>query len=389
MVVLLFRFALFSGISIALSSPITEFRDNLCLNGSRNELGECICNAGYALYRGNCFLKETTTRIESHVRPRANNLCPPGFNLSHGRCIPTTCAGTLCGSSCPPGYELRKGFCEMSTPQCPPGMVFQKGLCYYGPLPPISATVPPLQRIQVVPPMKIDIPVPEYIDPLDPNEVDQDINDKTTEIIPERKPQNGSQPVKNIVNNVNTVNAPTNVSTHNVNNVYIHITRTKADGVVKAVVIRNNETTVYDEQPSTEQPVIDITDQSRPPCCVIVSPRICRKQQHDEWVCFHRKHYRCGNFCTSDIMYLKPQRPSMKDSVLVMPPTSEYSPLMRYGVCRWGVCPPLDCSGCLQGKYRCHYRCYTYDCPPNGGCNFLNQDEFCDGNEDEICTAED
>lgn len=204
------------------------------------------------------------------------------------------------------------------------------------------------------------------------------------------------------MHNVNIVTSPTNVSTHNVNNVFIHITHTRKNGAVKAVVIRNNETTVYEDQPTTRPPkqkphdddVDDVelleTDLDRPAnrCCVIVSPRICRKQDNDEWVCFHRKHYRCGSFCTAEVVYLRPRRPLYNNSVLIMPPS--YETALRYGACRWGVCPPVDCSGCLYGKYRCHYKCYTYDCahPSNGtGCNFMNQDDFCGDNSDELCAT--
>ncbi|XP_053695558.1 uncharacterized protein LOC128743066 [Sabethes cyaneus] len=398
---MLFSFINFAVIlvSLALVNPaVTEYKENLCLNGSRDETGQCICNEGFAEFQGNCFLSRTPTVSESHVRPRSNNFCPPGYSILNGRCLPTACEGTLCGSSCPPGYELKSGFCEIPNPNCPPGTSFQNGFCYFQPVTPKTETVKPIEKIEVVPPLRIDIPVPEYIDPLDPNEVDQGGDNDSTGIEPDRKPVNCTLPVDNTVNNVNRINSPTNTSTYNENNVYIHITRTKSNGAVKAVVIRNNETTVYEEKPpsklpeeelndddselSTEEP-LDTTDR----CCIVVSPRICRKQEPDEWVCFHRKHYRCGSFCTAEIVYLRPRRPFMKNSELLMPPVMGYSPLMRYGVCRWGKCPRIDCSGCLQGSYRCHTSCYTYDCAQQGGCHFVNQEEFCNEDKnDEICT---
>lgn len=47
---------------------------------------------------------------------------------------------------------------------------------------------------------------------------------------------------------------------------------------------------------------------------------------------------------------------------------------------------PIDCSGCLQGSYRCHIQCYTYDCVEQGDCNFVNQEEYCDDNDDVLCS---
>ncbi|XP_058454450.1 uncharacterized protein LOC131432282 [Malaya genurostris] len=387
-------FILFGGRIILANSTTTAFNDDLCLNGSRDDSGKCVCNSGYSEFRGNCFLSIVPALSQqSHVRTRSNNFCPPGFNILNGRCVPVVCIGTLCGSSCPPGYILRAGFCETSNIQCP-----YDTNCFYKPLPVKPETTAPIEKVEIVPPLRIDIPVPEFIDPLDPNEVNEASKEVETEFVPERKPSNHTVPVKNVVNNVNTVHSPSNITTHNVNNVFIHITRRKSNGAIKAVVIRNNETTVYDENPPHEEvnrseEVIDesiVTTELPKPCCIVVSPRLCRKQEPDEWVCFHRKHYRCGSFCTAEVMYLKPRKPQqLRDSVLLMPPVMGYSPLMRYGVCRWGKCPPVDCSGCLQGSYRCHIKCYTYDCAPQDNCNFINQEDFCGDNDDEICTGVD
>ncbi|XP_058818331.1 uncharacterized protein LOC131681530 [Topomyia yanbarensis] len=388
-------FVLLGGGIIAVNSTTAAFKDDLCLNGSRDDSGKCVCRSGYAEFRGNCFMSHSPALSgQSHVRTRSNNFCPPGFNILNGRCEPTVCTGTLCESSCAPGYVLRAGFCEIPNPQCPPGTIFQNGYCYYQPVPPKTETISPMEKVEIVPPLRIDIPVPEFIDPLDPNEVHEGSDEEDTEIVPDRRPLNGTIPVKNVVNNVNTVSSPSNVTTHNVNNVFIHITRRKSTGAIKAVVIRNNETTVYDESPpqkkedrNDENEESTIEPETSKPCCIVVSPRICRKQEPDEWVCFHRKHYRCGSFCTAEVIYLKPRKPVVQNSVLLMPPAMGYSPLMRYGVCRWGKCPPVDCSGCLQGSYRCHITCYTYDCAQQDGCNFINHEEFCDDNDDEICTA--
>ncbi|XP_062555420.1 uncharacterized protein LOC134220384 [Armigeres subalbatus] len=370
------------------------FKDDLCLNGSRDRYGKCVCNAGYVEYRGSCFLATSPAANSAFaVLPSPNRSCPPGYNDHQGSCVPKTCSGTLCESSCAPGYVLNAGFCEIQNPKCPTGTYFKNGFCYYQAVPPQTQTVNPIEKLETVPPLKIEIPVPELIDPLDPNEVEDEPNteddeDNDIEIVPDRRPKPGNT----MVHNVNTINSPTNVTSHNVNNVFIHITRHRADGSIKTVVIRNNETTVYEEKPpqekNNESSVEHSTTEASQPdrCCIIVTPRICRKQE-DEWVCFHRKHYRCGAFCTSNVVYLKPRRPFYRGSSLIMPPTMNYSSRMRFGLCRWGICPSIDCSGCLQGGYRCHVQCYTYDCAEQGDCHFVNQDEFCEDSEDELCTS--
>ncbi|XP_001648702.2 uncharacterized protein LOC5564356 [Aedes aegypti] len=388
---LLLFFALF--VYEVFSENVTDmvFKDDLCLRGSRDQNGQCVCTAGFVKYRGSCFL--IASPASSSVNLRKSRTCPAGYNDHQGICVPKTCSGTLCESSCSPGYVLNAGFCEPQNPKCPPGTYYRNGFCYYQALPPITQTAKPIEKMEIVPPLNIGIPAPEFVDPLDPIE-DEDVTEPTfedddddIEFVPDRRPNPGN----NVVHNLNNVVSPVNVTSHSINNVFIHITRHKTDGSIKTVVIRNNETTVYEEKPpqekcddnpeestNTEEPQSDR-------CCIIVSPRICRKQQ-DEWVCFHRKHYRCGAFCTSNVMYLKPRQPFYHGSSLIMPPTMNYSSRMRFGLCRWGVCPSIDCSGCLQGSYRCHIQCYTYDCAEQGNCNFVNQDEYCDDNDDVLCT---
>uniref|UniRef100_A0A1Q3FMY8 Putative conserved secreted protein n=1 Tax=Culex tarsalis TaxID=7177 RepID=A0A1Q3FMY8_CULTA len=373
---------------LAVTATVDTSNDDLCLNGTRDASGTCVCNPGYSEFRGRCYLSKPVVESEVENMQRSPySYCPPGSG-----CAPAVCTGTLCGSSCPPGYVLQAGFCVISSPQCPTGTLYRNGFCY--------SYVPPLTRVEVVEPLKVDIPIP----PLPEGSLEEDSTAPDIEVVPTRRPlrpRPKPKPVEKVVNNVNTYTAPTNVSTHNENNVFIHITHSRKNGAVKTVVIRNNETTIYEDQPKLppKKPTPPIDDEvelletevmERPAnrCCIIVSPRICRKQEHDEWVCFHRKHYRCGSFCTAEVVYLRPRRPLYSNSVLIMPPS--YETALRYGQCRWGVCPPIDCSGCLFGKYRCHYKCYTYDCAAlqgGEGCNFMNQDDYCGDNSDELCES--
>ncbi|XP_055609298.1 uncharacterized protein LOC129756446 [Uranotaenia lowii] len=376
-----------------------DYKDNICFNGDYDTAGNCQCREGYSLFNGNCFLATSPTNYQAPLSTRTTRRCGAGMIQYNGNCAPIDCSGTSCGAACLPGFILKDGFCVLPDQKCPQGMVSHDGYCHYYPLLPSSATLPPLEKIEEVPPLRVTIPMPELpLDPLDPNN-GKITDSEEVEVVPNLRPPSQALPATSNVHNLNTVNSPTDVNTHNVNNVFVHITRTKANGAIKAVVIRNNETTVYEEPPKEksdpasceETEEEEEEDTSEPPseqpkkCCIVVSPRICQKQDQDEWVCFHRKHYRCGSFCTADIMYLKPRQPKIHNSMLLMPPTYGYSPMMRFGICRWGVCPPIDCSGCLSGTYRCHYKCYTYDCAQYGKCNFINQEEFCNEHDDDLC----
>lgn len=60
-------------------------------------------------------------------------------------------------------------------------------------------------------------------------------------------------------------------------------------------------------------------------CCSIMSPRICRrnnKHRYEQWQCYHRKHRRCGDFCTKPNIFLRPGKTSFIEPLLVMPPPS-------------------------------------------------------------------
>uniref|UniRef100_A0A182XAS4 EB domain-containing protein n=1 Tax=Anopheles quadriannulatus TaxID=34691 RepID=A0A182XAS4_ANOQN len=317
----------------------------ICLNGAK-VAGKCVCNPGYSEYKGNCYLTQV----------------PAG---------------------------------------CPAGSVLWNGSCHPQVLPPILEVVPAKESFIVVPPLHIKLPVP---DPLDPNNVEEeqaeDEDDDDAEqvgMVPTRD-HHLTVSYEKIVNNHNVINNETTFNTNTVNNVIVQIMRRKANGALRMVVIRNNETTVHEEGPnetkppsktetppaadSTDEPATTKAPDSDPPCCMIVSPRVCRKQE-DEWVCFHRKQYVCARVCTAKVMYLQPRKPRYQHPWLIMPPMTNYPAYNAH--CRMGQCPRPDCSGCLRGRSRCHPMCYTYDCAKNASCHFVDQDAFCKDSPGQVC----
>ncbi|XP_049536639.1 uncharacterized protein LOC125951700 [Anopheles darlingi] len=277
---------------------------------------------------------------------------------------------------CKPGFAEHEGNCYRITRSvghlgCPLGSVERLGFCHFIPLPPIRDVIPAQEKVIVVPPLRIEIPLPELPDE-DEELTPEDERDVEEVIAP---------PVRltfeKSVNNHNVINNATNVHTSNVNNVFVHMTRRLPTGAIRTVVIRNNETTVYDEdvkaggssipahsttRPSTEETTVSATTTKRPPCCKIVGPRVCRKQD-DEWVCFHRKHYVCNEVCTADEMYLRP-RPRQR--------------------CLPGHCSISECSACLRARRRCHPMCYSYDCE-GSSCHFVDADSLCRGSLQYVC----
>ncbi|KFB53482.1 hypothetical protein ZHAS_00021991 [Anopheles sinensis] len=328
----------------------------MCINGSFGRDGRCVCNPGYSEYRGNCFQQSVSVPV--------------------------------------------------STPDCPEGTYLWNGYCHYKVLPPIQDVVPPQEKLEVVPPLRIDIPIPELVDPLDPNYVTEQPENDDNEpevIVPPGQGQSLKLNFEKIVSNNNVVNNETIVHTHNINNVVVHFSRRTPNGGFRTVVIRNNETTVHEDPGHDREKVtgeglgpknttagdcdeIFPTSTEPPrklPCCTIVSPRVCHKQD-DEWVCLHRKQYVCSTVCTADVMYLRPRRPTYRKPFLVMPPRP--NPFARFKQCRFGRCPRLDCSGCINGRTQaCHPMCYTYDCMVDNSCRFIDKELNCPDPSNELC----
>ncbi|XP_052901500.1 uncharacterized protein LOC128308959 [Anopheles moucheti] len=321
-------------------APQSASIPRVCLNGVKNELGNCVCKPGFSEYQGNCF------------QISAPSTCQPGSILING--------------SCKPMYLAPRG-----------------------------DVIPAKQKYVVVPPLRVQLD-PVYTEEADPE--DEDGEDDNVSMPPIRDTYLNVN-FKKGVNNHNVINNETRLNTNNVNNVIVHITRLNAHGAIRTVVIRNNESTVYEEEPDKKQPNIiddsgteeeleEATTTETPvtdlPCCRMVSPRVCRKQS-DEWVCFHWKQYICSEVCTAKVMYLRPKKPYYRDPWLIMPPIM--NPFAQLDLCQFGECPQPDCSGCLQGRRQeeCHPMCYTYDCMQDKSCRFISMELICKNKTEGIC----
>ncbi|XP_055600396.1 neurogenic locus notch homolog protein 1-like [Uranotaenia lowii] len=135
-------------------------------------------------------------------------------------------------------------------------------------------------------------------------------------------------------------------------------------------------------------------------CCLIISPRICTKS--DEWFCSHTKNERCGPFCKEphQNIHLRTEETNYFDEVLVVPPmeTDNGNGIENNGEDSGEDTEDYayqdeqenDCSPCTDGSMDCAPYCYTYDCMKQpGGCNFLDQREFCSKYPGPGCTKQD
>ncbi|XP_058055674.1 uncharacterized protein LOC131207082 [Anopheles bellator] len=243
-----------------------------------------------------------------------------------------------------------------------------------------------LEKTIVVPPLRITIPLPELPEPESEN---GEVYEPSGDGDDEKSVQDVKLGFEKFANNRNVINNETSVHTVNENNVVVHLVRKLPSGAIRTEIVRNNVTTVYDEEVAQdgedttspdELPTTEMVPE-KPRCCKIVSPRVCQKQA-DEWVCFHRKQYVCSKVCTADEMYLRPRRITYRNPWLIMPPGTNRTT----EPCFLGRCRKPDCSGCLRGKRGCHSMCYTYDCAVDNTCHFLDWDMICPNDLTKVCT---
>lgn len=80
---------------------------------------------------------------------------------------------------------------------------------------------------------------------------------------------------------------------------------------------KNNQTTENSAQTSTDN------DQNHKNCCIIRSPRLCRRKIHnrkEQWQCYHRQNRLCDDFCTKPNLYLRPKKTMFVEPLLIIPP---------------------------------------------------------------------
>lgn len=252
----------------------------------------------------------TTTPSPPPVRP----VCPIGYVLRpNGICekIQVSCPlgqvlladGTCQHTICPFGYERHpNGLCHLIRPVCADGYRYHNGACYPIPAPAI-----------------VNCP-----------------NHETT--------QNTPPCQHNVTNNVHIDN-PVNVVNKNENNFIVHLYE---DGQLIKIT-RNNETEYIarnstttanpteraDAAETTTTTTADASEEvdletEAPNCCRVVSPRKCIKSG-DVWNCTQRESHRCGWYCTSATIYLKPRRTVYRRPVLVMRPPPSWHRYANWG----------------------------------------------------------
>lgn len=65
-------------------------------------------------------------------------------------------------------------------------------------------------------------------------------------------------------------------------------------------------------------------DQNHKHCCIIRSPRLCRRninnRRKEQWQCYHHQYRRCADFCTKPNLYLRTKKTMFVEPLLIMPP---------------------------------------------------------------------
>lgn len=227
-----------------------------------------ICPEGFIYDNGQCY---------KYPKTQPPPECPTGHTPdSSGRCIPLVC---------PVGTHPVNGTCIQFS--CPPGFYYANNECN-----------PLLTQPETSPPSRIT------------NCTYTSTGHGCID----------SQGGISTITNYNVIEHPTNISVVNVNTIGVYLGACK-NGQIKTVVITGNGTETVDcEEDRTENEVItnevnedehETTDadgeDQHSQCCNVVSPRVCEKREN-EWVCFNRKRFRCGSFCTAKTVILSPSR---------------------------------------------------------------------------------
>jgi hypothetical protein len=215
---------------------------------------------------------------------------------------------------------------------------------------------------------------------------------------PQREPVNiinNIEPINNTIINNNNVTHPVTLNNVNENNIYIYTEVQCDDGSIRTTIVKNNETftscvNVRKDSNGNSREKIEATtvrrddvsnedDEGR--CCEIVTPRQCKKRGADEWICSHRRYKYCGKFCIADRLYMRPPTTSFNNQVLTMAPAPQNHWMKP---CYGRGCPPVDCSGCMNGSFNCSPQCYTYPCPGHQ-CTYIDADDFCENVGGSMC----
>lgn len=376
------------GFKVSLNSTCvvdTEITINPCQNGTISTWNN-----------GSCIFDHTNVPVNNGTVVVGK--CPEGFAVLNGTCVQVITKPPRC----PFGFTLRRnGICTKTVPICDIGYKFKGNACY------------PIPARQTEPPSNPD------------NGHNTNSTDGKNSTIVHCSGEGCD--ITNTVHINNTIHQPNNVVTTNENNVIVNLW---SDGQLVSVT-RNNETIFYPTTDRTSVSTDDTTERhdsrakeetveegmqtsSAAPvadderCCEVVSPRQCRKES-DGWHCYHRRYHRCGKFCTQSTVQLAPRRSRYRQPVLVMPPAPpRYWRLMSYRNSVYGhgvgmiklLYEPvkvsnhlsifIDCSGCIDGGFRCSIQCFQYDeCRDTNDCYIADAQSFCSDYGGDGCSTDD
>lgn len=362
--------------------PIPECPIGWHWNGDICQVDNIQCPPGSVVLGNECVDESFTCppgffeENDECVKPRP--ICPPGYllNLSSGFCVQEN-------FRCPPGSQQINGDCKTIVVRCPPGTYKVRNQCYnlttprYPDLQPGTPTPRPIVTIPTKRPTK-PLTCPEgfvlynnlcYRCPQSYNLCNSQCVRHTDcdDVSPPGYPQfpwktpsqpvininlysrdfsssrpsydgrhviNNIEPINNTIVNINNVTHPVTLNNVNENNFYIYTDTQCADGSIRTVVIKNNETingcvdinpdrhpdrdSIQDKSTETEH---DDNENEQEKCCEIVTARQCKKKNEDHWKCSHKRYKYCGKFCIADRLYLKPPSTSYNNNVLTIAPS--------------------------------------------------------------------
>lgn len=390
-----------------------------CQPGSVLKGNECViesitCPSGFTLINNQCIKPPPVCQPgyelqESGFCSQTNLKCPPGSILINGECQrvsiscppgtqqignqcyettttkrPTTPSPPLKQQACPEGYRFYNGQCY----RCPTGYTFCRGKCVRTPK---TCEIPYSDKKSQQasnPPININVNInfskPLYYE---------------NEGRPQKEPVNivnNIEPVNNTIVNYNNVTHPVTLNNVNENNIYIYTEVQCDDGSIRTTIVKNNETITscintrehsneHSSGERNEATTVKREDESNEDyegkCCEIVTPRQCKKRSPDEWICSHRRYKYCGKFCIAERLYMRPPSTTFNNQVLTMAPAPQNHWMKP---CYGRGCPPVDCTGCMNGSFNCSPQCYTYPCSGNS-CTYIDADDFCENVGGSMC----
>lgn len=384
--------------------PTPDCPQGLTWNGEICEVDNIQCQHGSVLRGHECVIERFTCppgfdEVNNECIKRAP-ICPSGYELNAN--------SSFCTQEnlrCPRNSTLINGECQSTVESCPPGSFRQGNSCYKSPQPTKRWTEPDRNSSSQVthrPPIRnptertphgsLSCP-PGYTlnnnkkcyrcssnnnvcnktcdggnncDKLCHRGNNCDRPHRPTANIPDMniniyqntgsKASSGSgargsynilnniEPINNTIHNINNITHPVTLNNFNENNIYIFTDTQCADGTIRTVVVKNNETIngCVDVEGNGKKTEADESgeeaDTEPEKCCEIVTPRQCKKREENSWACTHRRYKYCGKFCIADRLYLKPPSTSYHNQILTLaPPHNGISMTPCFG----RQCPPI------------------------------------------------